>query len=113
MEKGEIRDAVLEAFAAGLKAQLGAVRRLRGGKPGGPKRPKGMSQVDMVHDVLSRAGEPLHVNVIVERVRMLHGKELDRESIVSALTKKVRRKDRFERTAPNTFGLAGEGRPCS
>lgn len=113
MEKDEVRDAVLEAFAAGLKAQLGAVQRLRGAKVEGPKRRRGMSQVDMVHDALSRAGAPLHVNDIVERVRALHGKELDRESIVSALTKKVRRGIRFERTAPNTFGLIGEDRPCS
>jgi hypothetical protein len=110
MEKGEIREVILEAMASGLKAQLGAVQRLRGEKPEEPAPQKRMSQVDMVHDVLVRAGTPLHINDILERVRMLHGQELDRESIVSALTKKVKREDRFVRTAPNTFGLIEEGR---
>jgi len=37
-----------------------------------------------------------------------HGVTLDRESIVSALTKRVARKDRFARTAPNTFSVLPE-----
>jgi hypothetical protein len=40
-------------------------------------------------------------------VQQIHGVGLDRESIVSSLTKKVHRRDRFCRTAPNTFGLIG------
>ena len=109
MEKDEIRDVILESIASGLEAQLRAVRRLRGGTPREPKRRKSLSHVDMVHDVLVRAGEPLHINDILERVRLLHGLELDRESIVSSLTKKVKRRDRFARTAPNTFALIEEG----
>ena len=32
-------------------------------------------------------------------------RQLDKESIVSALTKRVKRQDRFIKTAPNTFAL--------
>ena len=107
MEKDEIEAAVLHAVEISLEAQLKAVRRLRAG-PREPKAaPKGTSQIDMVQDVLRRAGKPLHVSEIIERVQKLHGLTLDRESIVSTLTKKVNRADRFVRTDKNIFALKG------
>jgi hypothetical protein len=107
MEKDEIEAAVLHAVEVSLEAQLKAVRRLRAG-PGEPKAArKGTSQIDMVQDVLRRAGKPLHVTEIIERVHKLHGLELERESIVSTLTKKVNRGDRFVRTDKNIFALKG------
>ena len=105
MEKDEIESAVLHAFEVSLEAQLRAVKRLRAG----PREPravrKGTSQIDMVHDVLRRAGKPLHVSEIIERVQKWHGFSLERESIVSTLVKKVHRGDRFVRTDKNVFGL--------
>lgn len=107
MEKDEIEAAVLLAVEVSLEAQLKAVRRLRAG-PREAKAPRrGTSQIDMVHDVLRRAGKPLHVSEIIERVQKLHGLELERESIVSTLTKKVNRGSRFVRTDKNVFGLKG------
>jgi hypothetical protein len=107
MEKDEIETAVLRAFEVSLEAQLRAVRRLRS-EPHEPKvARKGTSQIDMVHDVLRRAGKPLHVSEIIERVQKLHGFKLERESIVSTLVKKVNRGDRFVRTDKNVFGLKG------
>jgi len=108
MEKDEIETAVLLAFEVSLEAQLRAVRRLRS-EPHEPKLArKGTSQIDMVHDVLRRAGKPLHVSEIIERVQKQHGFKLERESIVSTLVKKVNRGDRFVRTDKNVFGLKGE-----
>jgi hypothetical protein len=108
MEKDEIETAVLRAFEVSLEAQLRAVRRLRT-EPHEPKvARKGTSQIDMVHDVLRRAGKPLHVSEIIERVQKQHGFKLERESIVSTLVKKVNRGDRFVRTDKNVFGLKGE-----
>lgn len=107
MPKDEIESAVLHAFELSLDAQLKAVRRLRGGESE-PKAPnKGMSQIDIVGDVLARAGRPLHVAEIIDRAEKLHGRKIDRESIVSSLIKKVNRGDRFVRTGKNTFGLKG------
>ena len=107
MEKDEIESAVFHAIEVSLEAQLKAVKRLRSG----PRQPraarKGTSQIDMVHDVLMRAGKPLHVSQIIERVEKVHGRKLDRESIVSTLVKKVNRGDRFVRTDRNVFGLKG------
>lgn len=108
MEKDGVKGAVFEAFELVLEAQLKAVRRLRNAPKQQSKRsPKGMSQVTLVHDILKRAGKPLHVNEIIDRVEKVHRRRLDRESIVSALVKKVNRGDRFVRTDKNVFGLKG------
>jgi hypothetical protein len=51
----------------------------------------------------------LHVSEIITDIERIHGVKVDRESLVSALTKKVVRKDRFVRTGKNTFALQEEG----
>lgn len=105
-----IRDAILESVEASLEAQLRAVRRLRRREE--PRKEtrskKRMSQVDMAYDILRRAACPLHVNEILERIRVVHGVAVDRESLVSSLSKKVARGDRFVRTGKNTFGPKGD-----
>jgi hypothetical protein len=102
-----VRDAVFEAVEASLEAQLRAVRRLR--NPAGPQaepaRRKGRSQVDMAFDILANAGAPLHVNEILDRIRARFSVQIDRDSLVSSLSKKVARADRFRRPAKNTFAL--------
>ena len=109
MDKQDIRDIILETVAVSLEAQLRAVKRLRG--PGEPEEPKekGMSQINMAYDILKRAKRPLHVSEIITGIERIHGVKVDRESLVSALTKKVVRKDRFVRTGKNTFALQQGG----
>ena len=108
MDKEEVRDVMLEAMEASLEAQLRAVRRLRSGpEQERQSSEKSMSQVDMAYDILKKARKPLHISEIIERVEKQYGVELDRESIVSALTKKVSRGDRFIRSDRNTFSLKG------
>jgi hypothetical protein len=106
------RDIILSAFEASLEAQLRAVRRLRQGpQEGAVARPKkGLSQVDMTYDILRKARTPLHVSQILERIHAAFHVTVDRESLVSSLTKKVARGDRFLRPAKNTFALRPEVR---
>lgn len=99
-----LREVVLEAMEASLEAQLKAVRRLRSPTAPEPK-PKRRSQTEIVYDVLVSAGGPLHINEIIHRAKADHGRQLNRESIVSALTKKVAAGDRFVRTDKNTFAI--------
>lgn len=111
MDEKMIKAAVLDAFEVSLDAQLRAIRRLKQDKDktkGGRTR-KGMSQVDMAYDILQRAGGPLHISDILDRIARLHGQPLDRESLVSALVKKVQRQDRFIRTDKNVFALLKGG----
>ena len=103
----DLKDTILSIFEASLDAQLRAVRRLRqapGETAPGP-RSKSLSQVDMAYDILKRARSPLHVSVIIERIHLAFGVSLDRESLVSALSKKVARHDRLSRPDKNTFAL--------
>jgi hypothetical protein len=108
----EIKDLILSVFEASLEAQLRAVRRLRQGEPApaSPRRKKGLSQVDMAYDILKKARAPLHVSDILQRIQAQFGITVDRESLVSSLTKKVARKDRFLRPEKNTFSLQPETR---
>lgn len=112
MDESKIKDIFFDTMEASLEAQLRAVRRLRTKKePGKSRRRKqGMSQVDMAYDILQRTKTPLHVSEIIERIEQIHGQTVDRESLVSALVKKVQRRDRFVRTDKNVFGLIEPGR---
>lgn len=108
----ETKDLILSVFEASLDAQLRAVRRLRQGAPSSaaPHRRKGLSQIDMAFDILKKARSPLHVSQILDRIQQQFGVTIDRESLVSSLTKKVARADRFLRPEKNTFSLRPEAR---
>jgi sugar-specific transcriptional regulator TrmB len=108
--ENDLRDIVLEAVEECLDAELRAVRRLRKtrSEPPAPRRKRRMSQVDMAYDILKKARKPLHVTELLERIRKAFEIAVDRESLVSSLTKKVMRDDRFVRTDKNTFGIKEE-----
>ena len=108
----DLKDSILSVFEASLDAQLRAVRRLRHGDSTAPRpaRTKGLSQVDMAYDVLKKAHSPLHISELLVRIQASFGVSVDRESLVSSLTKKVARQDRFLRTDKNTFALRPESR---
>ena len=107
----ETKDLILGAFEASLEAQLRAVRRLRQGETAAaPRRRKGRSQVDMAFDILKKARAPLHISAILARMQSQFGVTVDRESLVSSLSKKVARSDRFLRPGKNTFWLRPESR---
>jgi hypothetical protein len=106
------RDSLLLIFEQCLQAQLSAIRRLRAGKappeaggPAAPRRKRGRSQVDMAEDILKSARTPLHITEIIARIEKTTGVRIDSESLVSALSKRVARRDRFRRTERNTFAL--------
>lgn len=108
MESSQIKEALYETIEYMLEAQLRAIRKIRQGRrnatpPTGVD--KRMSQVDMAYNILTMAGQPLHVSEILHRIQKEYGAAIDRESLASALAKKVARQDRFERTGKNTFAL--------
>jgi hypothetical protein len=108
----ETKDLILGVFEASLEAQLRAVRRLRQGEPdtAAPRPRKGLSQVDMAFDILKKTRSPLHISELLDRIQAQFGITVDRESLVSSLTKKVARGDRFLRPEKNTFSLKPEAR---
>jgi hypothetical protein len=102
-----LRDTFLEAFEATLEAQLRAVKRLRSGEESTKEATskRGLSQVDMAYAILKKTRSPLHVSELLTQIQQQFGQTVDRESLVSSLTKKVARHDRFQRTDKNTFAL--------
>jgi hypothetical protein len=104
MEK-KIPEWFLSFYEYLLSAQLRAIRQLKAPRKTKPKSRSGksMSNIDMVLDILRQAKRPLHVSDLLSQVKAKHGVALDRESLVSALVKKVHRNQGVARTAPNTF----------
>lgn len=66
---------------------------------------KRTSKIEIARNVLDGAGKPLHVTEIVQLAKQVYDVKLDRDSIVSAILKKVKAGKTFIRTAPNTFAL--------
>ena len=95
---------LLDVLENSTLAQLRALRRSQDRKRPQPE-PDRKSNMDIVHDILTAAKGPLHVNEIILRASKDHRRQLRRESLVSALTKKVLDQNTYVRTAPNTFNL--------
>jgi hypothetical protein len=110
--EAKIPEWFLSFYESLFLAQLRTVRQLKSPKPKRTKRmeDKSMSNMDMAIDILRRAQRPLHVSEIIAQVKAKHGVALDRESLVSALVKKVHRRQGLSRTAPNTFQVETEGK---
>jgi dTDP-4-dehydrorhamnose reductase len=89
-------------FKLGLIARLARKTSLH--QPGRRRT----SNLDMVEKVLGDAGKPLHVSEIIAAVEREFGVQLDRDSLSSAMGKQILKGVRFNRVAPNTFGLRQE-----
>lgn len=112
--QNEVLSLFVQAQIRCLEAQVRALRSMASSEAtasGVPRRgrpPSGKAQVDIVFDILRTAGSPLHIDEILKISSRKH-KPLDRESVVSAISKYVQKQQRFVRTAPNTFALRKEG----
>lgn len=107
MEKEEVRDVIIDTMVVSLEAQLKALKRLRGSREEDEPRVRSMSHINIVFNLLSAASKPLHVSQLISEAEKRYGVKLERESLVSALSKKVLKGDRFVRTDKNTFSLKG------
>ena len=105
MEKEEVRDIILDSMVVSLEAQLRALKRLRGTVEEDEPRKKSLSNLDIVFNILNASETPLHISQIIADAEKTLGVKLERESLVSALSKKVMKGERFVRTGKNTFAL--------
>ena len=69
------------------------------------KQKKRTSKSATVEHVLRIAGRPLHISEIIQIAIRDFNVQLERDSIVSMLIKKIKAGQKFIRTAPNTFAL--------
>ena len=90
-----------------LRSQLKIIRQFlkEGEEPRFTSNRKGMSQINVIYDILLSAKRPLHVTEIISRAKNDFNVDLNRESIVSSITKKVKSGRMFKRVEPNTFAL--------
>ena len=88
-----------------LQSQLKVIYRYQ--QQGGPgkKSIKRTSKLDIVEDILASSDQPLHISEITRIAQHEYQTPMERDSIVSALVKKVKAGSRFVRVAPNTFAL--------
>jgi len=110
--ESKIPEWFLSFYESLFLAQLRTVRQLKSPRPKKAKRreDKSMSNMNMAIDILQRAQRPLHISEVIAQVKTKYGVVLDRESLVSALVKKVHRRQRLSRPAPNTFQIETEGK---
>lgn len=105
---------LLEVLDNMLSAALREVRRARALEPAPSakkrRQRKSTSNTEACLDVLIQAARPLHVSTLVEALAK-RGIQTSRDSLVSALTKRLAPQGPFLRTAANTFGLAGRDKP--
>jgi hypothetical protein len=108
--ESKIPEWFLSFYESLYSAQLRTVRQLKSPKPKKTQRQgdKSMSNMNMAIDILRKAQKPLHISEIIAQVKTKYGVALDRESLVSALVKKVHRHQGLSRTAPNTFQIGTE-----
>jgi hypothetical protein len=110
--ESKIPEWFLSFYESLLSAQLRTVRQIKSPRPKKVKRTEGrsMSNMYMAVDILRRAQRPLHISEVITQVKTKYGITLDRESLVSALVKKVHRRQGLSRPAPNTFEIEAEGK---
>jgi len=108
--ENKIPENLLNLYESLLSAQLRVVKQFKNPKPAKTKREgdKGMSNIDMALDILRKARKPLHISEILAQIKSKHKISLDRESLGSALVKKVHRHQGLTRTAPNTFEVTSK-----
>ena len=85
------------------ETKLKIINRFQKGIQAKPK--KRTSKIEIARNVIRIAGRPLHVSEIINLAQRDFQVALDRDSIVSAILKKVNAGKSFIRTAPNTFAL--------
>ena len=107
----KIIEDLVNLYESLLRSQLNTLRQFR--KDAGfieQEKPaeKRISQMDMTYNILMDTKQPMHVSDIINAIAKRYGIKVDRDSLVSALAKRISRQDRFIKTAPNTFGLISQ-----
>lgn len=97
-------DKIIEFHRDMLNAQLEVISKYQQ-KTSSKIKSKRMSKLGIVEDILKLSGKPLHISQIIEIAKNEYNITLERDSIVSAITKKIKNNKQFTRVAPNTFTL--------
>jgi DNA-directed RNA polymerase delta subunit len=103
-----ILEELLNLHESLFRAQLNVIKQFRkklGLREMEKPKEKRMSHMDMVYSILQEAQRPMHVDDIIKAAEKKFNVHMDKESVVSALLKRIKRHDRFIKTGPNTYAL--------
>ena len=114
MENQEHRQLILETIETFLEIQLRSVRQILGRKERArePIRRRGRkrkSLVDLSVEILTEEQRPVHIDQLVDFLRLRHGRTTDRDSLSSTLAKKAKQGVLVSRVAPAVFAARGQG----
>ena len=98
-------DNYLEIQREMLQAQIKVIYRHQQKTLPHKQKFKRTSNLIIVEDILQNADQPLHISQIIQIAQKDYNVHLERDSIVSALIKKIKAGKMFLRVAPNTFAL--------
>ena len=98
-------DNYLEIQREMLQAQLKVIYRHQRKTLPHKQKLKRTSNLTIVEYILQNANQPLHISEIIRIAQKEYYVHLQRDSIVSALIKKINAGTMFIRVAPNTFAL--------
>jgi hypothetical protein len=107
---------ILKTIETLLNLQLKSVRQLLGKEEVETTVPRfpGMRRQSLVHlvvNILTEEKRPLHVTELVDLLREQYGRITDRDTLSSALGKKVRQGKLIKQTGPATFQVLHNSRP--
>jgi len=98
-------DNYLEIKRELLQAQLRVVYRHQRKTVHPGQKIKRTSNLTIVEDILQNSSQPLHISKIIQIAQKDYGVSFEKDSIVSALIKRINAGKTFIRVAPNTFAL--------
>jgi len=87
------------------KSTLVVVSKFRDGMPSKSSRSKRTYKFKCVESMLRKAERSLHITEIIEIAKREYKVDIDRDSMSSAISKKIRAGSGIVRTAPNTFAF--------
>jgi vacuolar-type H+-ATPase subunit D/Vma8 len=98
----ELQD-YLKAKQKLLEAQLKTTNELLQQLTSGSAKKK--TQIETIIDILNDVDGALHIKEIISLAKEKYNVNLDRETIVSSIAKKIAKGSFFKRVAPNTYDL--------
>jgi len=101
--KSEIVDIIVDFKEKMLNAQLKALRKMKKQETDKPKQKERISKIETALYVLKSAGRPLHINELISEIQKQYSITVERDSLVSALTKKLNKIKGLSKVGRNTF----------
>jgi hypothetical protein len=107
-ERNELLESIIEIQEKMLHAQLNVIKKIRQRDKEKPAIEKGMSKIDAALYILKTERRPLHITELIKEIEKRYHIEIERDSLVSALSKKLNKIKELHKVGRNTFHFSDE-----